>query len=182
MKYALKNALLGAFLIFAVYVAPAHATAITKETANQYYLNCKAKPDPRFSEQAQDMFCGCTATKLMSDFTLEDMQSIGKQDQSGRDATNKMIVNIYAPCIQYPAKEYHYQSCISNPKTSILGDAQKLCSCASEQIAVHLQSNAKLMFQTILRTNPNITDPMQALYDDPRFQSFAKQKLMGCIR
>ena len=71
MKYTLWI-----LLIFAVYVAPAHATAITKETANQYYLNCKSNPDPRFSEEAQDMFCGCTATRIMSHFTMEDMQSV----------------------------------------------------------------------------------------------------------
>lgn len=168
-------------MIFAVYVAPAHATVITKDTANKYYLNCKSNPDPRFSAETQDMFCGCTASRLMTHFTMEDMQNTGAQGAPARQATNKMIINVYAPCIQYPAKEYHYQTCISNPKTSILGNPEKLCTCAADQIANHLKTNAGKMFGAILRTNPDINDPMQALYDDPRFQRFAKNQLMGCI-
>ena len=171
-----------ALLGFLLSLSPALATPISKTTANQYYQNCKEQRDPQFSTQVQDMFCACTAAQLVSSFTMEDMQSISRQDQIGRNATNKMIVEVYSPCIKYPAKQYHYNSCISNPQTKILGNPQALCECSAERVAAHLQNDAKSMFRNLLSRNPNITDPMQALYNDRQFQKFAQQQIMGCVR
>lgn len=112
---------------------------------------------------------------------MEDMQNTARQDSVGLAARNKMIINIYAPCIQYPAKEYHYQTCIKDPKTKMLGNPQKVCACASNNVAQNLQQNSQSMFREILRTNPNIADPMQALYSDPKFQKSVQNGLMRCI-
>ena len=160
---------------------PAQATPVSKDTANSYFQNCAAQSDPRFSQETQKLFCACTAVKLMENFTLEDMQATAKQDQSGRNATNKMITQIYAPCIRYPAREYHYQTCIADPKSKMLGNAEKICNCSADQVASHLQTNAQSMLNNILRTNPNVMDPMQALYDDRAFQKLVQSKVMSCI-
>ena len=170
-------------LIFLTIVEQGQAqTPVSKETANTYYQNCKAQPDPRFSGKSQEMFCACTAVKMTESYTMEDMRAASQQNQTGRDATNKLIINVYAPCIQYPAREYHYTSCKNNPQTSILGgNAEKICQCASQKAAEYLQQNAASLFQDILSKNPNITDPMQALYDDPAFQTVMKSKLSGCL-
>ena len=167
-----------ALLLIAI---PAQATPVTKDTANMYYKNCAKQTDPRFSQETQNLFCACTAVKLMENFTVEDMQATSRQDQFGRDATNKMITEIYAPCIRYPAREYHYQTCVKDPKSAILGSAEKICSCSADQVATYLQNNAQNMLANILRTNPNVIDPMQALYDDKGFQKLIQSKVMGCI-
>lgn len=159
-----------------------HATPIDRETANAYFLNCKANPDPRFSEQAQEQFCGCTASQMLTGFTVEDMQMINTpNDPAARKAVNKLMINIYAPCIQFPAKEYHYQTCVKEPKTKILGNPERLCACAADQVAGYLQSNSKNLLRNILRRDPNIVDPMQAIYNDAEFQKFAQSRLAGCI-
>lgn len=175
----LALALLGLFL---TTTAPAFATPISKDMANKYYESCAANTDPNFTKEVQELFCACTAAQLVDSFTVEDMQATSQQNQAGRNATNKLITEIYSPCIQYPAKQYHYNSCIANPKTKMLGNAEKICNCSADLVASHLQKNAKSLFKDILRKNPNIGDPMQALYDDPKFQSFAQSKIMGCVR
>lgn len=177
MKYIL-------LLLTALVVLPvsAQATPIDRATANQYFLNCKATPDPRFSEEAQAQFCGCTASQMLTDFTVEDMQLINTpNDPKARGAVNKLMINIYAPCIQFPAKEYHYQTCVKEPKTKILGNPERLCACAADQVAGYLQSNSKNLLRNILRRDPNILDPMQAIYSDAEFQKFAQSRLAGCI-
>ena len=157
------------------------ATPISKDQANAYYEACKKSPDPRFSAEVQDLFCACTASHYMTALTVEDVKTMGQQNQSGRNAMNKMILDVYAPCIQYPTRAYHYDACITDPKAKILGDPTKLCSCAADSVASHLEKNARIMFQDILRKNPNIGDPMQTLYDDAGFQSYAKSQLMSCV-
>jgi hypothetical protein len=175
-------------MLIAAFSLPASAqTMVSKEQANTYFASCvenSAKTETRFSPQSQKMFCACTAARLTQFFTVEDMQTMtSPTDPNARIALNKMIVNIYAPCMEEPTREYHYSSCISNPQVSALGgDPQRLCQCAADQIATHLATNGAQMFQDILNRNPTIVDPMQALYDDPKFQSFAQSKLMGCLR
>lgn len=171
------------FVIALLFASPAFATAISKDTANTYYKNCAAQSDPRFSQETQKLFCACTAVRLMKSFTMEDMQATATAaaDESARKATNKMITQIYAPCIRYPAKEYHYQTCIENPKTKLMGNAEKICSCSADQVAAHLQQNAQTMLTNILRRDPNVMDPMQALYDDPTFQKIVQSKVTGCL-
>ncbi len=164
-------------------IAPAHATPIDRETANAYFLNCKATPDPRFSEEAQTQFCGCTATEMMKSFTREDMERIANPNNpAARTAVNKLMINIYAPCIQFPAQEYHYQTCVNDPKSKILGTPEIICACAANHVAVYLQNNSKDLLRTILRKDPTIQDPMQAIYDDSGFQKYAQSKLMGCLK
>ncbi len=176
MRYLIPLILLGLILS-----TQSFATPVDKDTANQYYKNCAAQSDPRFSADTQKLFCACTAVKLMENYTLEDMQATTKQDASARDATNKMITEIYAPCIRYPAKEYHYQTCTNDPKTKLIGNPTKICSCSADRVAEHLQANAQDMLSSILRRNPDIMDPMQALYDDPSFQKVIQSKVMGCV-
>ena len=169
-------------LMLLLLISPAHATPVSKDTANQYFQNCKKQQDPRFSADIQELFCACTAVQLTKSFTLEEMQATAQQSQAGRNATNKLITEVYAPCIQYPAKTYHYNTCVEDPKSKVLGDPQKICSCSADLVANHLQANAKSMFQDILRKNPNVLDPMQALYSDPPFQKFVQSKILGCVR
>ena len=157
-------------------------TPVSKEIANNYFENCKSQSDPRFSPASQEMFCACTAAQMVENFTIEDMQASGRQDEIGRAATNKLIVNVYAPCIQYPAREYHYNTCVQNPKTKILGsNVEQICSCTSGQVAGYLAQNAQSLFKEILANNPTIADPMQALYDDAGFQKTVQGHLMSCI-
>lgn len=159
----------------------AHATPVSRDVANEYYKNCAAQSDPRFSQDTQNLFCACTAVKLMENYTIEDMQATARQDASARKATNKMITDVYAPCIRYPAREYHYQTCVEDPKTKMLGNAEKICNCSANQVAEHLQVNAPKMLRDILRKQPDIMDPMQALYDDKNFQRVIQSKVTGCI-
>ncbi|NQZ14488.1 MAG: hypothetical protein HRT94_06680 [Alphaproteobacteria bacterium] len=179
MKYLL--ALLSLVTLFGASTAQAQ-TPVSKEIANNYFINCKSQTDPRFSAASQEIFCACTAANMVQSYTLEDMQNASRPDEIGRAAANKLIINVYAPCIQFPAREYHYNSCVQNPQTKILGgDPQKLCACTAERVAAHIQQNAQSMFSQILAVNPTIADPMQALYSDNNFQKTAQAQLMACL-
>jgi hypothetical protein len=171
-------------IIGAGFVSPAVAqTKVSSEIANNYFQSCKSQSDTRFSKASQDMFCACTAAKMVENYTLEDMQNAQRQDEVGRAAANKLIVNVYGPCIQYPAREYHYNTCVQNPKTKILGqNVERICGCTAEKVAGHLQQNASALFSQILTVNPTITDPMQALYDDKAFQKTIQSQLMSCLK
>lgn len=130
------------------------------------------------------MLCACTAARLTQFFTMEDMQEMMSSDPSiARPAYNKMTVNIYAPCMEEPVREYHYNSCIANPDVSRLGrNAENICRCAADEMAHYMKNYGSSLFARILDENPEAIDPNQALFNDPSFQKVAAQKTMGCLK
>lgn len=158
------------------------ATPITKDVANSYFQNCKAQPSQGMSDASQEFLCACTAAKMMESMSVEDVKAMSQQNQSGRNAMNNMLINVYAPCMSAPAKEFHYQACIENPQTKLLGrNPQALCGCMAEEVASYLTTNGPQIFREILSRDPNIVDPMSALMNDTKFQQYAQGKLMGCV-
>jgi hypothetical protein len=162
-------------------------TPVPKEMANQYFSNCvqsSAKTEQRFSPQAQQMLCACTAARLTQFFSVEDMQTMANtSDPNARIAFNKMLINIYAPCMKEPMREYHYAQCISNPQTGRLtNNPQKMCACAADQLGIQMEVYGSQMFEKILSQNPTIEDPMGAVYSDPEFQTLAQKKALECLK
>lgn len=179
--------------LFAIFMALSLSTAqaqtaVTTEQANNYYTNCvtqAAQTEQRFSKQSQELFCACTSARLSQGvFSVEDMKAMtDTANPNARQSMNKMIVNVYAPCMDEPTREYHYNTCVTNPQVDRLGgNKETLCRCAADQVANHLRANGAKQFQDILSRDPNIVDPMQALYDDQGFQTFAQSRLLGCLR
>lgn len=167
---------------------PAPQGSISKQQLDQYYMTCvnnAAATETRFSPQAQQQFCACTASKIMEGrFSLEDMETMSDTSSpNSRMAMNKMIVNVYAPCMSIPTQEYHYTQCVANPQTATLTQKpEKLCLCAATAVAKYMDQNGPALFQSILGSNPTIEDPMGALYQNPQFQQYAQSQLMGCMR
>jgi carboxypeptidase C (cathepsin A) len=172
--------------IYALMPFSAHAqTQVSKETANQYFDNCvkSVSPQQPISTQTQEMLCACTAARLTQFFSMEDMQTMtGTEPVSARAAYNKMMVNIYAPCMEEPTREYYTKVCTSNPDTVKYGDPQKICPCMANKIAVHMATNGPRVFSEILSENPNVMDPMAALLGDPKFERFAQSQLLSCLK
>lgn len=173
------------FILTALILLPISAiaaTPISQETAEAYYQNCLTKDAPMMSKDSQDLMCSCTAEHMMKNMTVEDVQATASQDTAiARPAANKLIIDVYAPCIEFPAKDYYYNTCIDNPETSKISNRpRQLCECMSEEVSGFLAQNAQGVFADILDRNPLILDPMDALANDPDFQQYAQDKLLAC--
>ncbi len=157
-------------------------TPITQETAQAYYKTCLTKDAPMMSDENKDLMCSCTAAKMMETMSVEDVQAMSSQETAiARPAANKLIIDVYAPCIEFPARDYYYMTCVENPETSSISSRpRELCECMSDEVSGFLAENAQGVFADILDRDPMILDPMEALAGDPDFQKFAEKKLLGC--
>lgn len=173
---------LGCLVSVLAFSSGSFATPITKDAANAYYEQCNSQPAQGITQKSKEYLCACTAAKMMESMQVEDVQAMAQQSQAGRDAMNNMLINVYAPCMNYPAKDHYYNNCITDPKTKTLSrNPQGLCNCMADQVANYLGSSGPDIFRDILSRNPNITDPMTALTNDSKFQQFARSKLLGCV-
>lgn len=171
-------------VVLIVAALPAKAqTRISNEMANTYFANCMKGEADNLTAQTKETMCACTAAQMMLGFSVEDMEAMSRRDEAARLALNKMIVNVYAPCIRYPAFDYYYGVCSADPRSLTLSkNPQAMCHCLANKVSNHLGANSQQIFADILARNPYITDPMAALTSDPAFDRFAQGQLLSCVQ
>lgn len=162
---------------------PQTFTPVPKEQANAYFAECvKKPPSEQFSIQAQQEMCACTAARMTQFFSLEDSKLMyGTDPIKARVAYNKMMTDIYAPCMEGPTREHFYNTCIADPNNAKYGDPQKLCACLGNQMGAYMKVHGAEQYAKLLAYDPNMMDPNSALYADPSFQTFAQKQLLSCV-
>lgn len=176
------------YLVLLLLLVPAGTasaqTPITPEMGNAYFGNCMKQPSSQpMSQQSQQALCACTAAHMTQFFTREEVQAMGNPNPAiARPAYNKMMITVYAPCMEAPTYEHYYNTCINNPETAKLGDPDKICPCMAGQIASHMKANSSAVFARLLQNNPNMMDPMAGLLADKEFNDFAQSNLVACVK
>ena len=160
--------------------APASAqTPVSKDMADQYLANClKQAPQPGLSAEGQKTVCACTAGRLPQFFTMEDWSAMTNSDPAvARPAANKMMVDVYAPCMEVPTREKYYALCAENPSVN-----QDMCKCTADSIAAYMKNNGSKVFGEILANNPMSQDPMAELEKNGNFMAYKEAAARNCIR
>lgn len=163
---------------------PQTRTPITTERANHYYAQCMAADDQRMSDEAQAELCSCTSVKMMSRFSMEELDIIGKPTKLGRELMHKMQAQVYGPCMQTAAQDLLFNECMRDKKIMDfdLRDMPKLCRCMSKRSAAYLETNGEAMMRNILTHNPDLRDPLPAIMSSPSFRQQASNNLFSCLR
>lgn len=172
-----------ALLVFAI-PAPTRAegTAVTKELADTYYQNCMGKPNPILSDKTKDMLCTCTAARMMKSLTVEEMRTMTQNDEAGRLALNKMLIEVYTPCMEFPIRDLVYDNCVKN-KSNVpnFKNFEGLCGCMASETAEYVAEEGPQTIRNALKDNPFITDPMGPLMSSPEFQKASQDFTMSCM-
>lgn len=152
-------------------------TPFTPQMAQQYYQTCLQQKDERLTAETQDIFCKCTASQTTK-MSVEEFQAMARQDQSGRDATNKMILNVYAPCMEFPVRNLVFGKCQQNAYQA----GAQICGCLANNMATYVRERAVKDLPQILAQNPNVYDPMEAIVSSPSYENMEKRIALGCIQ
>lgn len=164
------------FILLTLSTAAHAQTSLTVEQAAKYYQSCMARSaaDQTMSAETKDKYCQCTAIEMKRSMTMEEVKATTGNDQAARNAINKVMTRVYAPCMQHPVRDLIAQSCatkITNPK---------ICSCVSENMAAYTTREAQTQLPAILAANPNVTDPTKAFMESSAFEQNQKQIAMKC--
>lgn len=175
----MKFAVFFALLLLTSFPALAQ-TPVPKETANAYFENCikTASPTQEMSAEGQQMLCACTAARLTQFFTMEDWKAMGGSDPAvARPAYNKMMTNIYAPCMAEPVRERYYNRCLK-----VQGQQQQLCTCTADKLASYMQYHGSRIFGEMLAKDPNMQDPWAALENYGEFNGYIDMAGKECLK
>lgn len=188
LKPCLPSKLVGLVVFFALAIAilpaPARAqgTAVSKDMADKYYQNCLSQPNPILSDKTKDMLCTCTAARMMKQLTVEDMRTMTQNDQNGRLALNKMLIEVYTPCMEFPVRDLVYDNCIKNrSQMSQVKNLEGLCGCMASSTAEFVAKEGPQTIQNALKSDPFISDPLGPLMSSPEFQKASQDFTMACL-
>ena len=177
--------LLACFTLFVAGGALAQ-TKISKEMGNNYYNNCMTKSDPRLTPQSQKELCACTVVKMMEAMTVEELMVMSQESQDGRLMLNKMLTQVYAPCMEYPVYDLVEDNCIKDPKIAAVGNTtlskKKLCGCVARKTGKWFADEGRGLMTALLEQDPNITDPISPVMESKPFNDAAFNNLRLCLQ
>lgn len=167
---------------FFLAAAPAQAqTKISPEIGKAYYDSCMGLRDPRMSTESQDSLCTCTAAKMQETMSVENIRTMGQNDQAGREMLNKMLLDVYAPCMQLPIAEMVNDQCMMEDKmASSHMHKTDLCACVGDKTGTWFSSNGRDLMAQVLAENPNISDPMGPIMASKPFMDATFATMMEC--
>ena len=182
MKRSIKFTAYILITLFACQTAQAQ-TPISDATSSTFFQNCLGKRDARMTEESQGEFCACSATKMQQSMTMEEAQTMFKQTQEGRNMLNKMLVQVYAPCMNFPVQDIVEMSCREDSKVAALnlkGDPSDLCFCMGKETGKWFADKGPALLYALLQKNPNITDPITPVMESRVVKQESFKFLMAC--
>lgn len=153
------------------------ATAISDEFANSFYGNCLNKPDPNISTETQDIFCQCAAMHMQKFLTIEDMQQMSSPDpHRARMAANKILLDVYAPCMEFPVRDLLFNTCRKR------GAPAAACECLAREMGKYTSQSAQQTLYDIIQKQPYITDPLGPIVNSPNFKAKEQAVAQECAK
>lgn len=164
------------FFLTASLQSAAHATPINNAMADKYYLNCVAggQQEGTMSQPDIERYCACTSNNMQRVVSVEELGNIGKDTSEGRAILNKVIVQVNAPCSEFPISAMLQKECLAK------GNSQRVCGCLSVGIGKFLSQKSVTWLGEILAKNPNHLNPMAPIYENPEFIQAQQQVGMSC--
>jgi hypothetical protein len=164
--------------------APARATPIDKQVANSFFAKCTASRDTRMAQDTQEAFCACTAAQMMNLMTAEDIQLTGENTSQGLRALNRMLVDVYAPCMSDSVSDMAYTLCQQDPRAAIADETvgrQPLCTCMAQRTNEWFSMAGKEIMARILATAPYRSDPLSSVMESAIYKKETYEIMLGCV-
>ena len=158
---------------------PATRTPITPQIAQTYYQQCLMAPsNPPLSPSTRDIFCQCTAMFVQKNISYEEMGLANQATPAGHAVQQKILLQVYAPCMEFPVRELIQGECSAN---QALAAQPHICPCVSKNMAKYTAQSAQQNLAGLMKAGQNLGDPMNALLDSPAYQQAQQDIAMKCM-
>lgn len=158
---------------------------IPQELVTKISDRCLSKVPPRFTPDAHQYYCACTAAATQAMIKMSELRELQKIEnwKLGNPVFEKYVHEVVAPCIDMPVDDMEYMSCVLNRETDWRIDSIPLyCKCVSRAVKEHVTKygEGEMMIEW---GNPNkrFDSPLSALWHSDTY-NYYKQKYSGqCI-
>lgn len=151
--------------------------------ANDYYKNCLAQKHPVLQGDDLKLLCGCTSAKFSENMTLEQVQAMQTDSKEGLYQRNRMMMFVYAPCIEFPTRALVMHQCINDTKVRYtMKNPSKTCVCLADGVAKDMKERAPEVIKNALVLNPKDLDPLALLLNSSAYENRTIYHTKACIQ
>lgn len=161
------------------------AKVVSQETANTYYTACMGHNDPRLDPEGQMNLCSCAAANIMIKMTVEELAKMSPdvKNKTGRAIYDKMLIDVYGPCMNVPVQNALATQCMKDGKIKqfLLRDTSGMCQCMAARTGDFIESDGRKIIEDILEKFPKTTDIFPLLLDDHQVREKAYSHVYTCM-
>lgn len=169
--------------------APEAPMETIESLAKRYNENCLKKENAVLKGDDLRMLCACTASKFQEKMTVQEVHTMATDTPEGKVQRNRMVTDVYAPCMEYPSRALLMSQCASYQenlkKTMPAGqtvNGEAICGCLAQNMAAYVAVNAQPILAQRLAANPDDMDPLSEFLNSREYQSQVNSTFMGCIQ
>lgn len=153
-----------------------------KDFSNAYYKNCMAQDHPILKGESLKLLCGCTAAKLPEAMTIPQLQAMATSTAEGDLQRSRMMMFVYAPCMEHPTKALILDQCMGDPKVrNGLKHANRVCECLGDEMGKFMKERGPRVIEGALRRNVKDLDPLGSLMQSKAFDKASQAALQDCM-
>lgn len=164
---------------------PAQNVPVSAEDAKIYLEGCLAKIPRRFTPQAHETYCTCTAAALRGTITAAEYAQIRapKNQKPGNLAFEKYVTNVIMPCMEYPVQDIVYLECVLNRSNDPrISNIPSFCQCMANQASDYVKKFGNIDAMLLLGNKfDRIKDPAQAMINSGGFANQKQKALSECL-
>jgi len=148
-----------------------------------FYTNCKNQQQQSLKPDTHELLCACSAANLQQGkMNVTEISQMREDSPQGQAMRNKMLTEIYAPCIEFPTHDLISSRCLSDPKIKLATkQPAKVCGCMADRVSRHLADNAQEIIRAELAVNPNNLDPLGIFLNSAAYETQSRQALVACV-
>jgi hypothetical protein len=168
--------------------APQAAQESIESFAKRYNENCLKKKNDILKGDDLRMLCACTASKLQEKMTVTEVETMTTDTPEGQVQRNRMVTDVYAPCMEYPSRALlmnqcnSYQDKLKKAQSGQAINGEAICGCLAQNMAAYVAVNAQPILAQKLAANPADMDPLGAFLNSPEYQAQVNATFTGCIQ
>lgn len=156
--------------------------ATIEDYANRYYENCLTQKHPLLKDDNLELLCSCTAAQLPKAMTVDQIRQMKDDTAEGQYQRNRMMLFVYAPCIEHPTRALVLDQCMNDPKVQTgIKNFKTVCNCLADGMAAFMKERAPSTIETAIKFNEKDIDPLRKLLESTAFDEMSRAKMGECI-
>lgn len=158
---------------------------VSAKDADAYREGCLAKIPRRFTPQAHEAYCTCSAAAIQAFMTVNEYNTIRdpKNQKPGNAAFEKYVSAVIKPCMEFPAQDVVYLECVldrANDKR--ISNIPQFCQCMASKASQHVVKNGDVDAMLLLGSKfDSIDDPVQAMLRSSNFIQVKQNAKTQCM-
>ena len=156
-----------------------------KEFLDKFFHRCTAEPDKNQSAESQGDMCICEALHMEKYMTADEIEIMATGKGDGFVRKEVLFKEVYAPCLEFPARSIALYDCYNNPRISSMVSTKNAyegtCQCTANKAAEYFREYARPQISFMMEKSPLMDDPLGDILKSFEYREYINKQQNKCL-